>query len=204
MNLFPGDTLAQILGLWDERDAILDIVEKLPQVFCHQDAFRKNLFARGGKTVAIDWGYLGNAPVGAELAALVAGSIILFEVPVDQVQEMDRICFAGYLQGLHDAGWDGDPKLVRKGYAVSCLLRYPVAGGVGEMLPALLDQEIRSRMEGALDHPAEEIERTNPAFASYIQSLILEALKLLGMKNLLSLVGSIGVHMIQLRIQGRK
>jgi hypothetical protein len=72
------------------------------------------------------------------------------------------------------------------------------------MLPALLDQEIRSRMEGALDHPAEEIERTNPAFASYIQSLILEALKLLGMKNLLSLVGSIGVHMIQLRIQGRK
>jgi len=202
-NLCPGDTQAQILGFWDERNAILETVEKLPQVFCHQDAFRKNLFARKGKTVAIDWGYLGIAPVGAELVALVAGSISLFEVPVDQVQEMDRICFEGYLQGLHDAGWGGDPKIVRTGYAVSCLLRYPIAAGIGETLPALLNKESRTQLADALDHPAEEIEKTNPALISYYQSLIPETLKLLGMKNLLSLVSRIGVHTLRLRIQGR-
>ena len=202
MRLYPGDSLAQILATWDERKHIYEVVENLPQVFCHQDAFKRNLFSRPEKTIAIDWGYLGVAPVGAELVPLVAGSIGFFEVPSERVKEMDRICFEGYIQGLREAGWKGDPKLVRTGYTVTCLLRYPIGGSVGEVLPKLLDQSSRSDLETALDKSADDLEKTDPALVAYYQALIPEALKLLGLKHLISLVTRIGMH--TLRMRGRR
>jgi hypothetical protein len=204
MHIFPGDTVAQVLAIWEQHAQILDVLENLPQVFCHQDAFRRNLFARGGRTVAIDWGYMGTAPVGAELVALVAASLGFLEIPSDRVMELDRLCFEGYLQGLGDAGWKGDPKLVRTGYVVSLLLRYPIAGQIGEMLPKFLDEEDRSRMEAAFDNKsAAELEQSDPAIVAYYERMLPEALKLLGTKRLLSLVGRIGIHTLRLRA-GRK
>ena len=194
---------SRFTALWEERNRILDVVENLPQVFCHQDAFKRNLFALQNKTIAIDWGYLGVAPVGAELVALVAGSIGLFEVPVDRVKEMDHICFEGYLQGLRDAGWNGDPKLVRMGYTISCLFRYPLGATVGQELPRMLDQKNRSLMEITLNKSADEIEKTDPALVSYYQALIPEALKMLGMKRLVNLLGRIAIHTLDLRIKLR-
>jgi hypothetical protein len=204
MHMFPGDILPQTLGAWDERGSILDALENLPQVFCHQDAFKRNLFARQDKTIAIDWGYMGIAPVGAELVALVAGSISLFEVPVERVMEMERLCFEGYLQGLHDAGWNGNPKLVRTGYAASCLLRYPIGGAVGQTLPTMLDKESRSHMEATLEKSADEIEKTDPALVAYFQALIPEALKLLGIRRLISLFSRIAANTFRLRMKKRK
>jgi hypothetical protein len=182
MHMLPGDSLALVLAVWDGHEHILDVLENLPQVFCHQDAFKRNLFARDGRTIAIDWGYMGNAPVGAELVALVAGSIGFFEIPVERIMEMDRLCFEGYLQGLRDVGWHDDPKLVRTGYAVTLMLRYPVGASVGEMLPWLLDEEARSKVETAFENKsAAELEQTDPALVAYYQGMLPEALKLLGM-----------------------
>jgi hypothetical protein len=199
-HMLPGNTLAQFLAIWEEHDQILNKLESLPQVFSHQDAFRRNLFTRGGRTIAIDWGYMGNTPVGAELVALIAGSLGFFEIPAGQVMEMDRLCFEGYLQGLRDAGWNGDPKIVRTGYTVSLMLRYPVGGQIGEMLPTFLDQEGRSRMETAFENKsADELEKSDPAIVAYYEKILPEALKLLGMKQQLSLVFQIGFHMLKLR-----
>jgi hypothetical protein len=205
MHMLPGNTLAQFLAFWDEHVQILDMLESLPQVFCHQDAFRRNLFTRGGRTIAIDWGYMGNAPVGAELVALIAGSLGFFEIPADRVMEMDRLCFEGYLRGLHDAGWNGDPKIVRTGYAVTLMLRYPIGAQMGEMLPRFLDEAGRSRVETTFENKtAAELERVDPAVVAYYESLLQEALKLLGMKRYLSLVGRMGMYMLRLRLGGRK
>jgi hypothetical protein len=204
MNLYPGDALAQILAIWDEHKAILDILEDLPQVFCHQDAFKGNLFARQGKTIAIDWGYSGIAPIGAELVALVPGSIGMFAIPVDKIGELDRSCFESYLQGLREAGWPGDPKLVRMGYTITCLLRYPIGASVGDALPRLLDQENRSKLEDTFDKSADELEKTDPALVAYYQKLIPEAMKLLGVKRLASLLGHIAVRTVQMRVTRKK
>ncbi|OGO65578.1 MAG: hypothetical protein A2029_08370 [Chloroflexi bacterium RBG_19FT_COMBO_47_9] len=200
-HMLPGNTLAQFLAIWEEHDQILNKLESLPQVFSHQDAFRRNLFTRGGRTIAIDWGYMGNTPVGAELVALIAGSLGFFEIPAEQVMEMDRLCFEGYLQGLRDAGWNGDPKIVRTGYAVSLMLRYPIGGQIGEMLPTFLDQEGRSRMETAFENKsADELEKSDPAIVAYYEKVLPEALQLLGMKQQLSIVFRIGFNMLKLRI----
>jgi hypothetical protein len=204
MNLYGGDSLAQILAVWDEHEAILDFLDRLPQVFCHQDAFKGNLFTHRGKTIAIDWGYSGIAPVGAELVALVPGSIGMFEIPVDQIGELDQSCFESYLKGLREAGWSGDPKLVRMGYAITCLLRYPIGASVGDALPRLLNQESRFKMEDTFDKSADELEKTDPALTAYYQRLIPEAMKLLGMKKLASLLGRLAFRIVQMRVARKK
>jgi hypothetical protein len=204
LRLYPGDSLAQILATWDVHNSILDVLENLPQVFCHQDAFKRNMFARGEQTILIDWSYTGIAPVGAELVALVAGTIGLFEVPADRVKELDRICFEGYVQGLRDAGWNGDARLVRIGYAVSCMLRYTIGGSVGEVLPRLLDQESRARMESSFDKSADELEKSDPALIAFYQALIPEALKLLGLTRFLNLITRMGVNILQVRAKRKK
>ncbi len=182
-KIYSNDTLAKVLAIWDERDPILKMLENLPQVFCHQDAFKRNLFTRGGRTIAIDWGYLGNAPVGAELAALIAGSMFVCEIPAERVMEMDQRCTDGYLEGLCEAGWNGDPQIARTGYAVTLLLRYIVGGPIGEVLPILLDQELTSKLELAFDDKsATEAVEDNPAINAYFPRINSEALKLLGVK----------------------
>ncbi len=204
-HMFPGNTLAQILGTWDVHKKILDKLESLPQVFSHQDAFRRNLFARGGKTLAIDWGYMGIAPVGTELVALVAASLGFWEIPADKVLELDRQCFEGYLQGLREAGWQGDPKLVRTGYALGLMMRYPIGGQVGEMVPAFLDKAGRSRVESAFENKtADDIEKVDPAVVAYYEKMLPEAMRLMGTVGMLRLVGRIGLHALQLKLKRKR
>ena len=203
MKMFPGRSMARILATWDERVQMFDVLDNLPQVFCHQDAFKRNLFVRQGKTVVIDWGYLGMAPAGAELVALVLGSISMLEMPVSQVRELDRRCFEGYLQGLREAGWDGDPRQVRTGYVLTALMRYPLGGGVGEALPALLDPEQRAWLEAAFGQSADEFGKTDPAEAAYYQALLYEMTKLLGMKRLVRLFGRIFGYTLRLWMRGK-
>jgi hypothetical protein len=121
------------------------------------DAFRRNLFARqgaggaheeqpGGQTVAIDWAFTGIGAVGEEIVPLVAASLIFLEVERARGQELERMAMQGYLQGLRDAGWDGDPRLVHLGFATTAALRYSL-GGMGEFIPAMLDESTHPMME---------------------------------------------------------
>lgn len=118
----------RILQLWDARAPLLAALDSLPHTFCHRDAFRPNLFAGqrvNGReqTVAIDWAFAGLGPVGEEIAPLIAmrpaGSAEAYE-PWD----LEGRVVDGYLHGLQEAGWSGDPRAVRFGYAATAALRY--------------------------------------------------------------------------------
>jgi hypothetical protein len=103
------------------------MLERLPRSLCHHDAFRRNLFARQGQdgraeTVAIDWDKLGTGWIGKEIVALFATSLIFFEIDLDRIAELDALIFNGYLDGLRDAGWRGDPRWARFGYAATAAL----------------------------------------------------------------------------------
>ena len=37
-------------------------------------------------------------------------------------RKLDKLVFDGYLEGLADAGWQGDPRLIRLGYAAGSVL----------------------------------------------------------------------------------
>lgn len=143
-RLLPGDRAAELLALWEGRETYLQVLERLPQTFCHMDAFRRNLFARRtpegeDQTVAVDWSYVGCGAVGEELVPLVEASILFFEVDMSQARALYEIALEGYTEGLRDAGWHGDFRLVHLGYKAAANLRYGIAA-FAEFLVTVLDE----------------------------------------------------------------
>jgi len=126
---FPPAVADGLFRLWAERDEFLDALDRLPQTFCHMDAFRRNLFARRGadggqQTLATDWADAGTGAVGEEIVPLVLASLFFREIEWDKAQELDRIVFEGYLEGLREAGWRGDSRVLRFGYSAASALRF--------------------------------------------------------------------------------
>ena len=132
-SAFPRSIIDDVLRLWTSHDTLLATLDGLPQTFCHLDAYRPNLFIRhdakgSNQTVAVDWVFTGIASVGEEIANLLAASLIWFEYDAVEARSLDEAVFSGYLNGLRDAGWQGDPRLVRLGYTAACALRWGVVG----------------------------------------------------------------------------
>jgi hypothetical protein len=129
-RICPPEIAQELEGLWSRRLPWLDAIERLPQVFCHMDAFRRNLFARytaagTDETVAVDWPYCGIGGVGEELAPLVSmGQLGRRDVSPEDWRALGEVVFSGYMDGLCDAGWRGDPNLARFGLVASAPLRY--------------------------------------------------------------------------------
>jgi hypothetical protein len=136
--------------IWEQRARYFDILDRLPQTICHLDAFRRNLFARktangDDQTGLIDWAFVGRAPIGVELSQLVLMSVALGGIPFDRLPELEQIVFDGYLGGLREAGWQGDPRLVRLGYTASSV-RY-LFPEIGRWLELILDETLHAAFE---------------------------------------------------------
>jgi hypothetical protein len=123
----PEPNIQRMAALWSKRDELMQALAQLPRCFCHNDAFRRNLFSRYSadgdwQTVAIDWSFTGSSSVGEEIARLVMGNLVSLEVPVEYAASLDATVFAGYLAGLQAAGWQGDRSIARLGYTLGIAL----------------------------------------------------------------------------------
>ena len=157
---FPPAVVAWVRGLWAEREVFLTALDRLPQTVCHHDAFRRNLFARRGadgteQTVAVDWAFTGIGAVGAELAPLVIGSLLLFEVVDAPPRDLAETAMTGYLVGLREVGWGGDEGLVRLGFLATAALLYTVCIA-GFMVALLGDPSRYPAFERSLGRPMAE------------------------------------------------
>ncbi|MGB3592962.1 MAG: hypothetical protein WA994_02210 [Ornithinimicrobium sp.] len=155
-QVYPGEVVDGLLRLWARREEVLDALDRLPQVFSHNDAFRRNLFLKSDRLVAVDWAFLGPQPVGAELAPLVSASVALRGIPHARWRDLERTAVEAYLVGLQDTGWRGAPDLARFGYAASSALRYG-PGCVRLVLPALLDETAQAHVEVVLGIPFDQV-----------------------------------------------
>jgi hypothetical protein len=158
---WPGDAPDRFFRLWKERDLFFDALDRLPQTICHLDVFRRNLFARktaegDNQTVAVDWAFAGRGAIGEELVPLIVASLMFYEVGLDQAQALEEIVFEGYLEGLRDAGWRGDPRQVRLGYAAGSL-RYRCGGEIGRFLTIMLDESLHEIAQQAFGRPIGEV-----------------------------------------------
>jgi len=179
--LLPGLSLPMTLALWDEFPRLVNRLDELPQTFCHQDAFTQNLFYRKGKFIAIDWGYAGIAPVGAELAPLIGVAFTFSKFPSIRADELDQVCFESYLRGLRDAGFEPDRKQVRLGFILTMTLRYVLGGVVGETLPTVLDEQKRKNYSEAIGVSEDEASKTEAGVVKYYQRIMMEALQSMGL-----------------------
>jgi hypothetical protein len=117
-----------MLQAWERRGEFLNALERLPQVFCHQDAIDGNLLWRGdaagqNQLVALDWAYSGNAALGEELAPLVLWRVSAIPEFENQMRFYE-LCLQGYLAGLADAGYTADAQQVRFASLATIFYRY--------------------------------------------------------------------------------
>jgi hypothetical protein len=126
-RVFRAPLPERVQRIWEEKETFLSALERLPQVFCHNDAHRRNLMLVDGKKgqaelVALDWAFCGPGGLGADLGELVGTTLSYFAIHPRQAAELEAAVLDGYLGGLRQAGWQGDERLSRLGYLLSLAL----------------------------------------------------------------------------------
>jgi hypothetical protein len=126
-TVFPDPLPRRVRRIWQEKEAFLDALERLPRVFCHNDAHRRNLMLCQGEAGqeelrALDWAFCGLGALGSDLGELVGTSLSYFAIDPLQAEELETAVLQGYLGGLRQAGWEGDERLPRLGYLLSLAL----------------------------------------------------------------------------------
>ena len=179
----PGITSEYFPKIWDERLEVLELLEHFPQTFCHQDAFRRNLFIRHTpekqpQVVAVDWSYSGIAAVGEEIAPLVHASLSFGAVPAEDAFRLEQIVLDGYLDGLREAGWQGDPDMVRFSYAATVYWRYALGAFTGEVVPWMLDERYHAAVEKAFGKTMEQLADETAASIGWVQYIYDQASRL--------------------------
>ena len=177
-SAFQRSIKEDVLRLWSSHDSLLTTLDELPRTFCHLDAYRPNLFIlrdapASDQTAAIDWVFTGIAGVGEEIANLLAASLIWFEYDAAEAKNLDETIFNGYLNGLRDAGWQGDSQLVRLGYTTACSLRWGIVGLW--WLQDLVDPIDHAGLEKHWNRPLAELVHQWSKTAYYLLDLAQEA-----------------------------
>lgn len=121
---FTEPLRSEILQIHAEAEQMIAVMDKLPQVLCHNDVNRRNLMLRTtdeGKeeVVALDWAWVGSGAVGLDAGWMTADSLQLFDYDPAQAAELEATVWAAYLAGLREAGWGGDGRLPRLGYLIA-------------------------------------------------------------------------------------
>jgi len=111
-----------LVALRDERERFLSLLDGLPRAVCHLDAWMNNIIRRpDGEVVFLDWAFVGDGAVGEDPSNLVIDSVMDLLWPIDRLDELDQAVTEAYLDGLRDAGWRGDPRLVRLGMCAAAV-----------------------------------------------------------------------------------
>ena len=113
---FPASLRAGVAFVHAHRERLYRINRSLPSTLCHLDVWPKNLFRRpDGEIVLIDWSFAGIGAIGEDAGNLVPDAALDHFVPAAELPQLERVVFDGYLGGLREAGWDGDPRMVQLG-----------------------------------------------------------------------------------------
>jgi hypothetical protein len=134
---WPSGLRAGWLRLLAHRDDLLAVMETLPRTRCHLDVWVSNEIRRpAGHVVLVDWAFAGDGAVGEDVGNHIPDATFDLFWPADDIGELDAACFAAYLGGLREAGWDGRDEDVRLGVVASCV-KYTW------LLPLMLEQATR-------------------------------------------------------------
>ncbi len=177
----PGPAAARLQQVLDDQALFLAALERLPQIFCHHDAWRRNLLLRRTpdgheQAVLLDWADAGAGALGQELAAFVWAPVAYFDLEVAAIQNLEALAWAAYLEGLRKEGWRGDDAAVRLGYLADVALRSVSTVAVCTWLP---EEGTRQRLEAYMGHPVEEIVPTWARLLSFLLDRADDARRLL-------------------------
>lgn len=122
-HAYPQLLRDRLLDLWESRHDLLAALGQLPRTCAHLDAHRRNLFTRNDQLVAIDWGLVGTAAAGEEIASTLVGTIASGVLPPDDAYRLAAVLYESYLEGMRAAGWKGPEHQVRLAFSAAAALR---------------------------------------------------------------------------------
>ena len=157
----PIECKDEIAAIWRDRRIFQDALAQLPRTLCHTDAFRRNILHRGDEVLLLDWALASIGGLGEELVCLVAVSLYYEGFSAEYAEALDETVFAGYIAGLRQAGWTGEAKLARIGYACGMVLR----GLAGVKQDLLLLRDRASHQQLKLTHETESLDDIARLFA---------------------------------------
>jgi hypothetical protein len=171
VELFDPDAREELRRIWGERERWWGALDRLPLTLAHLDAFRGNLMSRTARgqieTVAIDWAFVGLAPLAADVATLVAASLFYHGDPLDP-QAITSACLAATHDGLRDVGHRISMHELERAYAINVVGRW---GLTIAPLRAAGDRAREEKMEQMLRRPYREIVRLIAERARYVCAL---------------------------------
>jgi hypothetical protein len=144
-EVLPDNAAELTRRLHTDRQALRTALERLPRTLCHHDFWPPNLLAVGGRTIALDWSWVGPGACGHDAANLVLDSVAAGYLPADRLRNVEEAVFEAYLDGLRQGAWVGDPRLVLASYSTVAALRF------GLDLPSLLRLARDDRRQEALE-----------------------------------------------------
>jgi len=104
------------------RERLLTIMEALPRTRCHLDVWASNAARRStGEVALFDWSFTGDGTYGEDIGNAVPDGVFDLFWPAERIGELDEVMFTAYLDGLRQAGWEGDHREVRLGMTASCV-----------------------------------------------------------------------------------
>jgi hypothetical protein len=111
-----------LVRLHQGRDRLLTVMEHLPRTVCHLDVWPNNLIGRPGGDIAfLDWAFVGDGALGEDIGNLVPDAVFDLLLHHDLLDELDARLTSAYLEGLREAGWTGDARVVRLGICASAV-----------------------------------------------------------------------------------
>ena len=171
VELFDPSAREELGALWRDRERWWKALDRLPMTLAHLDAFRANLMSRTARghaeTVAIDWAFVGIAPLAADVATLVAASLFYHGDPQDPA-ELTTACLDATAAGHRDAGHSVSRADLDRAYAVNFIARW---GFVIGPLRAAGDPAREERMSEMLRRPYHEIVRLIAERTRYVCAL---------------------------------
>jgi len=114
-----GAQLGQRLKEMNQKSrGLLKLLERVPLTFCHRDFGPNNILSHklpdgNEETVALDWDFCGTGQIGLETQSFISTFALYQDKTVEEVKELTRLTFENYICGLKDAGWKGDPGLIK-------------------------------------------------------------------------------------------
>jgi hypothetical protein len=118
---FPAGLDEAMRRLHRDQARLLAWVESGPRTVCHLDVWPLNLFALGGGLGLVDWAFSGDGALGEDPGNLVLDAVLDLHHPASILPDLDVAVFRGYLDGLNDAGWEGDERAVRLAMCASAV-----------------------------------------------------------------------------------
>jgi hypothetical protein len=156
---YPKPVIEKLDQLAADQEKFLDFVERLPQTFCHLDAWHGNMAAvenadQSESTVLFDWALAGYGAPGEEIGTLIWVALLEFKVDVQDAAHLETEVFNHYLRGLEDSGWQPDPIRVRIAYLIRSVLLF---GFQLEAVDHAIDEDTYEATEQFYGQPIDQL-----------------------------------------------